>query len=73
MAEQLLIHARSNPRPALETLEHAARQVAVAEKLRLLYVGITRAEERLTLSAYGFKPERMAPWHLKALTEGLGA
>ncbi|MBO9539628.1 ATP-dependent helicase [bacterium] len=73
MAEQLLIHARSNPRPALEALEHAARQVAVAEKLRLLYVGITRAEERLTLSAYGFKPERMAPWHLKALTEGLGA
>lgn len=73
MAEQLLIHARKHPMPALADLEHAARQVAVSEKLRLLYVGITRTEERLTLSAHGFKPERMAPWHIKALTEGLGA
>ncbi|HEY9899445.1 MAG TPA: ATP-dependent helicase [Pantanalinema sp.] len=73
MAEQLLIHARTAPMPALSDLEHAARQVAVAERLRLLYVGITRAEANLTLSAHGFKPERMAPWHIKALTEGFGA
>ncbi len=70
VAEQTIAHANDQPRPRIEALERAAHQVAVAERLRLLYVGITRAEEHLTLSAYGFKPERMAPTHVLELAKG---
>lgn len=72
LAEQAIAHAHESPRPSLEALELAAKQVAVSEKLRLLYVGITRAEQHLRMSAYGFKPERMAPWHLRELAKGVG-
>ncbi|HEY9855719.1 MAG TPA: ATP-dependent helicase, partial [Stenomitos sp.] len=70
LAERSIIHARDAVRPRLEALEHAAQQVAVAERLRLLYVGITRAEQHLRLSAYGFRPERMAPFHVAELAKG---
>lgn len=70
LAEQTIAHASDSPRPQLTALERAAHQVAVAERLRLLYVGITRAEAHLTLSAYGFKPERMAPTHVLELAKG---
>lgn len=73
LAEQAIAHAKDPRRPRLEDLERSAHQVAVAERLRLLYVGITRAEERLTLSAYGFKPERMAPTHVLELAKGCEA
>lgn len=73
LAEQAIAHANDRPRARLEDLERAAHQVAVAERLRLLYVGITRAEERLTLSAYGYKPERMAPTHVLELSKGCQA
>lgn len=73
LAEQSIAHAHDTPRPRLEDLERAAHQVAVAERLRLLYVGITRAEQHLTLSAYGFKPERMAPTHVLELAKGCSA
>lgn len=72
LAEQFISHAHVDPRPPIEKLEAAAKQVAISEKLRLLYVGITRAEQHLCLSAYGFKPERIAPWHLRELAKGVG-
>lgn len=73
VAEQLISHAHETQVPPLPDLELDAKRVAIAEKLRLLYVGITRAERHLTLSAYGFKPERMAPWHILELAKGLSA
>jgi DNA helicase-2/ATP-dependent DNA helicase PcrA len=45
----------------------AHRREIVAERLRLLYVGITRAKRKLTLSGYAFGKEPVAPAHIAAL------
>lgn len=44
-----------------------ARQEAVAEKLRLLYVGITRAERFLTLSCNTYEGKTAPPRHIQEL------
>ncbi len=52
-------------RPATpEAAEEAAKRLAVAEKLRLLYVGITRAERELHLTAAGFDEQACVPPHI---------
>jgi DNA helicase-2/ATP-dependent DNA helicase PcrA len=55
MAEKAIIHRNDDPPPVSETLILEAQRLLIAEKLRLLFVGITRAEEDLRLSCYSFK------------------
>lgn len=45
------------------------RREFVAERLRLLYVGVTRAKKRLSLSCYAFGKGPAAPAHVLALAE----
>lgn len=47
-----------------QAAEEAAKRLAVAESLRLLYVGITRAERELHLSAAGFDEQANVPPHV---------
>ncbi|MFP5502327.1 MAG: 3'-5' exonuclease, partial [Candidatus Sericytochromatia bacterium] len=44
-----------------------ARQEAVAERLRLLYVGLTRARRHLVLSCHTHGGKLAPPWHIQAL------
>ena len=44
-----------------------ARREAVAEKLRLLYVGLTRAERGLTLSCSTSEGRHSPPLHIQEL------
>ena len=67
LAEQAIIHRNDDPPPASETLILEAQRLMIAEKLRLLFVGITRAEEDLRLSCYSFKGEIIAPPHVMEL------
>jgi DNA helicase-2/ATP-dependent DNA helicase PcrA len=60
LAEQALIAHNQPKAPTLAEAELAARRLLIAERLRLLYVGITRAEKELHLSTYGEK----APPHI---------
>ncbi|HEY9721703.1 MAG TPA: ATP-dependent helicase [Oscillatoriaceae cyanobacterium] len=63
LAEQAIVH-HDNPSPPSTTEAHLeAQRLLVAERLRLLYVGITRAERELHLSGYGDS----APPHVQAL------
>lgn len=55
MAEKAILHRNDDPTPETNTLILEARRLLIAEKLRLLFVGITRAEEDLHLSCYSFK------------------
>ncbi|MNX45161.1 ATP-dependent DNA helicase UvrD1 [compost metagenome] len=66
-AEQAIIHRNDDPPPDAEDLVLEARRLMIAEKLRLLFVGITRAEEDLRLSCYSFKGEIIAPPHIMEL------
>jgi DNA helicase-2/ATP-dependent DNA helicase PcrA len=50
MAERIISATAKGEHPELADLEHAAAIDQVAERLRLLYVGITRAERFLRLS-----------------------
>lgn len=50
-----------------EDAELASRRLGVAEKLRLLYVGMTRAERELHLSASGVDEGLAVPHHVAAL------
>ena len=59
-------HAQGLPFDEGAVLE-AARQEAVAEKLRLLYVGITRAERFLTLSCNTYEGRTAPPRHIQEL------
>jgi DNA helicase-2/ATP-dependent DNA helicase PcrA len=54
-AEQAIIHREAVPPPDPDALVEEAQQLIIAEKLRLLFVGITRAEQALHLSCYSFK------------------
>lgn len=64
MAEQALIAYGQPKAPTMAEAELAARRLLIAERLRLLYVGITRAEKELHLSTYGDK----APPHVLELS-----
>lgn len=66
-AEQAIIHRNDDPPPPEDTLILEAQRLMIAEKLRLLFVGITRAEEDLRLSCYSFKGEKIAPPHVMEL------
>lgn len=56
--------------PTPEAAETDARRLTVAENLRLLYVGITRAERELHLSAAGFDEQACVPPHIAWLAAG---
>lgn len=58
--------AKGEPLDEAAILE-SARQEAVAEKLRLLYVGITRAERFLTLSCNTYEGRVDPPRHIQEL------
>jgi DNA helicase-2/ATP-dependent DNA helicase PcrA len=64
-AEHALLHADEAAPPTLAQARLTARRQLVAERLRLLYVGITRAERELHLSCHGDQ----APPHVLALAE----
>jgi DNA helicase-2/ATP-dependent DNA helicase PcrA len=64
-AEHALLHADDPAPPTLAQARLTARRLLVAERLRLLYVGITRAERELHLSCHG----ELAPPHILALAE----
>ncbi|MFP5504270.1 MAG: ATP-dependent helicase [Candidatus Sericytochromatia bacterium] len=64
MAEQALIHHEDPDPPSLAEAELESKRLIVAERLRLLYVGITRAERELHLSCYGQDPDTAAPPHV---------
>ncbi|MBU6429820.1 MAG: ATP-dependent helicase, partial [Cyanobacteria bacterium REEB65] len=49
----------------------AYQQSVIAERLRLLYVGITRAKRRLALSCYAYDQTRTAPWHILELAKSI--
>lgn len=59
-------YARHEPLDEADILM-AARQEAVSEKLRLLYVGITRAERYLTLSCNTYEGRVDPPRHIQEL------
>ncbi len=51
----------------------AYRTELIGERLRLLYVGITRAKTRLTLSGYAWGKQPVAPAHVLALASACQA
>ncbi|MBM3270309.1 MAG: ATP-dependent helicase, partial [Candidatus Sericytochromatia bacterium] len=51
----------------------AYRQEVIGERLRLLYVGITRARRRLALSGYAWGKDPIAPAHVLALAREIRA
>lgn len=67
LGQQRIIHYGQGPLPAYAEVVLDARRVLVAERLRLLYVGITRAERALHLSCAGGQREQPAPPHVLAL------
>jgi DNA helicase-2/ATP-dependent DNA helicase PcrA len=67
-AEHALLHADDAAPPTLVQARLAARRLLVSERLRLLYVGITRAERELHLSCHS----QHAPPQLLALAERCG-
>ncbi|MEB3329982.1 MAG: ATP-dependent helicase [Candidatus Sericytochromatia bacterium] len=67
-AEHALLHADDAEPPTLAQARLTAQRLLVAERLRLLYVGITRAERELHLSCHGGQ----APPHILALAERCG-
>lgn len=63
--------AEGPPGPAaVQEARLADNRAVIAERLRLLYVGLTRARTRLSLSCYSLKGP-LAPRHVLELTRGL--
>lgn len=63
IAEQAIVHHANPSPPSLAESHLEAQRLLVAERLRLLYVGVTRAMRELHLSGYGDS----APPHVQAL------
>lgn len=64
--QSVICHSRGE-KPEYEQLELDAKRLLISERIRLLYVGITRAEREIHLSASGSRD--IAPPHVKELME----